>query len=101
MRRVAKLVYWLERHEFIAAGAKDCSVARKGFGIAGDADDKRHRGRCESTGLALGPRAGRITPATIARIETHFHLPQERTEVQSDFHYQSTEPLNGISTSST
>ena len=26
------------------------------------------------------------TPATIARIETHFHLPPERTEIQSDFH---------------
>jgi hypothetical protein len=32
-----------------------------------------------------------LTQATIAHIETQFHLPQERTEVQSDFHYQSTE----------
>jgi hypothetical protein len=32
-----------------------------------------------------------MTPATIARIETQFHLPEERTEIQSDFHYQSTE----------
>jgi hypothetical protein len=32
-----------------------------------------------------------LTPATIARIETQFHLPEERTESQSDFHYQSTE----------
>jgi hypothetical protein len=32
-----------------------------------------------------------LTPATIARIETHFHLPPQRTEVKSDWHYQSTE----------
>jgi hypothetical protein len=32
-----------------------------------------------------------LTPAVIARIETQFHLPLERTEVQSDLHYQSTE----------
>jgi hypothetical protein len=31
-----------------------------------------------------------LTTATIARIETQFHLPTERTEVQSDFHYHST-----------
>jgi hypothetical protein len=37
-----------------------------------------------------------LTPATIARIKTQFHLPQERTEVQSDFHYQSTETPNGL-----
>ena len=37
-----------------------------------------------------------LTPATIARIETQFHLPAERTEVQSDFHYQSTEMPNGL-----
>ena len=30
-----------------------------------------------------------LTPETIARIETRFHLPAERTKVQSDFHYQS------------
>jgi hypothetical protein len=34
-----------------------------------------------------------LTPATIARIKTQFHLP-ERTEVQSDLHYQSTEMPN-------
>jgi hypothetical protein len=39
-----------------------------------------------------------LTPATIARIETHFHLPAERTEVQSDWHYQSTETPNGLGT---
>jgi hypothetical protein len=39
-----------------------------------------------------------LTPATIARIETHFHLPTERTEVQSDWHYQSTETPNGLGT---
>jgi hypothetical protein len=32
-----------------------------------------------------------MTPATIARIETQFHVPEERTEIESDFHYQSTE----------
>ena len=39
-----------------------------------------------------------LTPATIARIETHFHLPEDRTEVQSDLHYQSTETPNGLGT---
>ncbi|MDQ6867307.1 MAG: hypothetical protein M3178_02435 [Pseudomonadota bacterium] len=32
----------------------------------------------------------------IARIKTQFHLPAERTEVQSDWHYQSTETPNGL-----
>ena len=32
-----------------------------------------------------------LTPAMIARIETHFHLPAERTEVTSDLNYQSKE----------
>jgi hypothetical protein len=32
-----------------------------------------------------------MAPETIARIETRFHLPAERTETQSDWHYQSTE----------
>ena len=35
-----------------------------------------------------------MTPATIARIASQFHLPAERTEVQSDFHYQSMETPN-------
>jgi hypothetical protein len=39
-----------------------------------------------------------LTPATIAHIETQFHLPAERTEVQSDGHYQSTETPNGLGT---
>jgi hypothetical protein len=39
-----------------------------------------------------------LTPATIARIETQFHLPAERTEVQSDLHYQSTETPNELDT---
>jgi hypothetical protein len=39
-----------------------------------------------------------LTPETIARIETHFHLPEDRTEVQSDLHYQSTETPNGLGT---
>jgi len=29
-----------------------------------------------------------LTPATIARIATQFHLPADRIEVQSDWHYQ-------------
>jgi hypothetical protein len=36
------------------------------------------------------------TPAMIARIETQFHLREERTEVTSDFHYQSKETPNGL-----
>jgi hypothetical protein len=32
-----------------------------------------------------------MTPVMIARIKTQFHLPEERTEIQSDWHYQSTE----------
>ena len=39
-----------------------------------------------------------LTPARIARIKTQFHLPAERTEVQSDLHYQSTETPNGLGT---
>ena len=42
-----------------------------------------------------------ITPATIARIATQFHLPAERTEVQTDLHYQSPQPPNVPSTRST
>jgi hypothetical protein len=37
-----------------------------------------------------------LTPATIARIATQFHLPHARTEILSDFHYQSTETPNGL-----
>jgi hypothetical protein len=32
-----------------------------------------------------------MIPGIIARIQTRFHLPEERTEVKSDFHYQSNE----------
>jgi hypothetical protein len=39
-----------------------------------------------------------MTPATITRIKTEFRLPEERTEIQSDFHYQSTETPNGLET---
>jgi hypothetical protein len=39
-----------------------------------------------------------LTPATIARIKAQFHLPADRTEVQSDCHYQSTETPNGLET---
>ena len=35
-----------------------------------------------------------MTPATIARIKAQFHLQEERTEVKSDFHYQSNETPN-------
>jgi hypothetical protein len=41
-----------------------------------------------------------LTPATIARIKTQFHLPVERTDVQSDFHCQSAETPNGPATRS-
>jgi hypothetical protein len=37
-----------------------------------------------------------LTPATIARIATRFHLPADRTEVQNDFHYQSPETPNAL-----
>jgi hypothetical protein len=37
-----------------------------------------------------------LTPATIDCIKTRFHLPAERTEVQSDMHYQSKETPNGV-----
>jgi hypothetical protein len=39
-----------------------------------------------------------MTPATIARIKTQFRLPADRTEVQSDLHYQSTETPNELDT---
>jgi hypothetical protein len=39
-----------------------------------------------------------LRPATIARIETQFHLPAERIEVQSHFHYQSKETSSGLGT---
>jgi hypothetical protein len=32
-----------------------------------------------------------LTPAMIGRVATQFHLPPQRTEVQSDLHYKSTE----------
>jgi hypothetical protein len=35
-----------------------------------------------------------LTPATIARLETQFQLPEERTEIQSDLHYKSKETPN-------
>jgi len=35
-----------------------------------------------------------MTPATITRIATQFHLPEGRTEIQSDLHYQSNETPN-------
>jgi hypothetical protein len=35
-----------------------------------------------------------LSPATIARIKTQFRLPEERTEIQSDLHYQSNETPN-------
>jgi len=44
------------------------------------------------------PTASLLTPAMIGRIETLFHVPAGRTEVQSDWHYQSTETPNGLGT---
>ena len=41
-----------------------------------------------------------LTPATIARIATQFHLPAERTEIQGDLHYQSKETPNVLRTRS-
>jgi len=37
-----------------------------------------------------------LTSAMIARIATRFHLPAERTEIQSDWHYQSKETPKGL-----
>ena len=37
-----------------------------------------------------------MTPATLARITTQFHLPPQRTEIQSDWHYQSKETPNEL-----
>jgi hypothetical protein len=37
-----------------------------------------------------------LTSATIARIKAQFHLPEDRTKVQSDWHYQSTETPRGL-----
>ena len=42
-----------------------------------------------------------LTPAMIARIATQFNLPEERTEIQSDWHYQSSETPNGLGARST
>jgi hypothetical protein len=39
-----------------------------------------------------------LTPATIARIGTPFHLPEDRIEVQSDLHYQSKKTPNVLGT---
>jgi hypothetical protein len=39
-----------------------------------------------------------LAPETIARIKTQFHLPAERTETQSDCHYQSNETPRGLET---
>jgi hypothetical protein len=32
-----------------------------------------------------------LTPKMVTRIASQFHLPEERTKIQSDWHYQSTE----------
>jgi hypothetical protein len=39
-----------------------------------------------------------LAPATIAHIATQFHLPPQRTEVQSDLHYQCKETPNELGT---
>jgi hypothetical protein len=41
-----------------------------------------------------------LTPATIARIATQFHLPPEYTETQSGWPYHSAETPNGLGTRS-
>jgi hypothetical protein len=50
--------------------------------------------------LRGGFRSKLLTPETITPIQVHFHLPRDRTEVQSDFHYQSTETANVLRTRS-
>jgi hypothetical protein len=47
-----------------------------------------------SIGRAICSSRTPMTSAMIARIATQFHSPSERTEVQSDLHYQSTETPN-------
>jgi len=37
-----------------------------------------------------------MAPAMIEGIATQFHLPEGRTEIQGNFHYQSTETPNGL-----
>jgi hypothetical protein len=39
-----------------------------------------------------------LAPATIARINSQFHLPAARTEVQTDLHYQSKVTRNVLAT---
>jgi hypothetical protein len=39
-----------------------------------------------------------LTHATFARLKTQFLLPAERTEIQSDLHYQSKETPNALET---
>jgi len=39
-----------------------------------------------------------LTHAPIALTQAQFHLAEERTKIQSDFHYQSTETPNGLGT---
>jgi hypothetical protein len=59
------------------------------------ADPRRHRlewrHHPRSDGLTVKGLRKLLTPATIARLETQFQLPEERTEIQSDLHYKSTE----------
>jgi hypothetical protein len=40
-----------------------------------------------------------LTPKMVTRIATQFHLTAERTEIQSEFHYQSTETPNVLRSS--
>jgi hypothetical protein len=39
-----------------------------------------------------------MTPATIARIETQFHLSAKHTEIQSHWRYQSNETPDAVGT---
>jgi hypothetical protein len=69
MRRMAKLIYGLNIGELKAAATEDRGVAGKSFGIAGNARDKRHSGRCKRAGLALGPQARRIEDRGVKNFE--------------------------------
>jgi hypothetical protein len=42
--------------------------------------------------------ARKLLPAMIARIATQFHLPEDRTKIQRDLHYQAMNWILGEST---
>ena len=69
MRRMAKLIDRLDPCNFIFAGTQDRGVARKGLGIAGYGDDKRHRGCAERDGLLFGSCPRRIEDDRVISVE--------------------------------